>query len=43
MRPFDPAGLAATVTKILEIDRGERDAHLAETLAALKAEQGASA
>ncbi len=38
-KPFDPAGLAATVTKVLDqIDRGERDADLAETLAALKAE-----
>ena len=41
-KPFDPAGLAATVTKVLDqIDRGERDADLAETLAALKAEQKA--
>jgi CheY-like chemotaxis protein len=41
-KPFDPAGLAATVTKVLDqIDRGERDADLAETLAALKAEQEA--
>jgi DNA-binding response OmpR family regulator len=41
-KPFDPAGLAATVTKVLDqIDRGERDANLAETLAALKAEQEA--
>ena len=40
----DRAGLAATVTKVVDqIDRGERDAHLAETLAALKVEQGASA
>jgi DNA-binding response OmpR family regulator len=39
-KPFDPAGLAATITKVLDqIDRGERDADLAETLAALKAEQ----
>jgi DNA-binding response OmpR family regulator len=39
MKPFDPAGLAATVTKVLDqIDRGERDADLAETLATLKAE-----
>jgi DNA-binding response OmpR family regulator len=38
-KPFDPAGLAATVTKVLDqIDRGERDADLAETLATLKAE-----
>jgi hypothetical protein len=43
MKPFDPAGLAAMVTKVLDqIDRGERDAHLAETLAALKAEEDAS-
>ena len=41
-KPFDPAGLAGTVTKVLDqIDRGERDAGLAETLAALKAEQEA--
>jgi len=41
-KPFDPAGLATTVTKVLDqIDRGERDAGLAETLAALKAEQEA--
>jgi DNA-binding response OmpR family regulator len=41
-KPFDPAGLAATVTKVLDqIDRGERDADLAETLAALRAEQEA--
>ena len=40
MKPFDPAGLAATVTKVLDqIDRGERDVDLAETLAALQAEQ----
>ena len=39
-KPFDPAGLATTVTKVLDqIDRGERDADLAETLAALQAEQ----
>jgi DNA-binding response OmpR family regulator len=42
MKPFDPAALAATVTKVLDqIDRGERDADLAETLAALRAEQEA--
>ena len=42
MKPFDPAGLAATVTKVLDqIGRGERDAGLAETLAALKAEREA--
>jgi DNA-binding response OmpR family regulator len=41
-KPFDPAGLAATITKVLDqIDRGERDADLAETLATLKAEQEA--
>ena len=39
-KPFDPAGLATTVTKVLDqIDRGERDVDLAETLAALQAEQ----
>jgi len=38
-KPFDPAGLVATATKVLDqIDRGERDADLAETLATLKAE-----
>jgi hypothetical protein len=42
MKPFDPSALATTVTKVLDqIDRGERDADLAETLAALKAEQEA--
>jgi DNA-binding response OmpR family regulator len=42
-KPFDPAVLPATITKVLdEIDRGEREADLAETLAALKAEQAAS-
>jgi two-component system, OmpR family, phosphate regulon response regulator PhoB len=42
MKPFDPAGLADTVTKVLDqIDRGERDADLAETLATLKAEREA--
>jgi DNA-binding response OmpR family regulator len=41
-KPFDPGALATTVTKVLDqIDRGERDADLAETLAALKAEQEA--
>ncbi len=41
-KPFDPAGLAPTVSKVLDqIDKGERDADLAETLAALKAEQEA--
>jgi DNA-binding response OmpR family regulator len=39
-KPFDPAALPATITKVLDqIERGERDADLAETLAALKAEQ----
>jgi DNA-binding response OmpR family regulator len=39
-KPFDPAVLPATITKVLdEIDRGEREADLAETLAALRAEQ----
>jgi CheY-like chemotaxis protein len=39
---FDPEGLAATVTKVPDqIDRGERDADIAETLAALKAEREA--
>ena len=39
-KPFDPAGLATTVTKVLDrAERGERDADLAETLAALQAEQ----
>lgn len=39
-KPFDPRGLAETVARTLdEIDRGERDAALAETLAALRKEQ----
>jgi DNA-binding response OmpR family regulator len=39
-KPFDPRGLAETVAKTLdEIERGERDAALAETLAALRKEQ----
>ena len=39
-KPFDPRGLAKTVAKTLdEIDRGERDAALAETLATLRKEQ----
>jgi DNA-binding response OmpR family regulator len=39
-KPFDPTALAETVTKTLdEIDRGERDAALAETLAVLRKEQ----
>lgn len=42
MKPFDPGALATTVTTVLDqIDRGERDADLAETLAALKAEHDA--
>lgn len=40
MKPFDPTALAMTVAKTLaEIDRGERDAALAETLATLRKEQ----
>ena len=39
-KPFDPDGLAATVSTVLdEIDRGERKSALAETLTALKAEK----
>jgi len=39
-KPFDPTALAKTVAKTLaEIDRGERDAALAETLATLRKEQ----
>jgi DNA-binding response OmpR family regulator len=39
-KPFDPKVLTETVAKILdEIDRGERDAALAETLSALRKEQ----
>jgi CheY-like chemotaxis protein len=39
-KPFDPRGLAETVAKTLgEIERGERDAALAETFAALRKEQ----
>jgi DNA-binding response OmpR family regulator len=39
-KPFDPATLPDTITKVLDqIERGERGADLAETLAALKAEQ----
>jgi DNA-binding response OmpR family regulator len=42
VKPFDPAGLPATITEVLDqIDSGERDAHLAEALATLKAEQAA--
>jgi CheY-like chemotaxis protein len=39
-KPFDPAALAGTVKDVLdEIERGERDAALAETLTALRNEQ----
>jgi DNA-binding response OmpR family regulator len=39
-KPFDPAALASTVAKTLaEIERGERDSALAETLVALRKEQ----
>jgi two-component system alkaline phosphatase synthesis response regulator PhoP len=39
-KPFDPVLLAQTVTNVLDqIRRGERDAALAETLAALRKEQ----
>jgi DNA-binding response OmpR family regulator len=39
-KPFDPRGLTKTVAKTLdEIDRGERDGALAETLATLRKEQ----
>jgi DNA-binding response OmpR family regulator len=39
-KPFDPDGLAETVTGVLQqIERGERDAALAETLTALRKEQ----
>jgi DNA-binding response OmpR family regulator len=39
-KPFDPHALAKTVAKTLdEIDRGERDAALAESLSALRKEQ----
>jgi DNA-binding response OmpR family regulator len=39
-KPFDPAGLAKTVAMTLaEIERGERDGALAETVAALRKEQ----
>jgi DNA-binding response OmpR family regulator len=42
-KPFDPAVLSATITKVLDqIEGGEREADLAETLAALKAEQEAA-
>jgi DNA-binding response OmpR family regulator len=43
-KPFDPAGLAATVGTVLdEIEHGERDSALAETLTALKAEKALQA
>ena len=39
-KPFDPAVLAETVATVLgQIERGERDAALAETLATLRKEQ----
>jgi two-component system response regulator ResD len=39
-KPFDPDVLAETVTTVLQqIERGEREAALAETLAALRKEQ----
>jgi len=39
-KPFDPAVLGETIGKVLDqIERGEREADLAETLAALRAEQ----
>jgi DNA-binding response OmpR family regulator len=39
-KPFDPAALAETVATVLDqIDRGDRDAGLAETLATLREEQ----
>jgi DNA-binding response OmpR family regulator len=39
-KPFDPAVLAETVTTVLQqIESGEREAALAETLAALRKEQ----
>jgi DNA-binding response OmpR family regulator len=39
-KPFDPAVLAETVATVLDqIERGERDAALAETLATLRKEQ----
>lgn len=43
-KPFDPAVLPAAITKVLDqIESGEREADLAETLAALKAEQESAA
>jgi DNA-binding response OmpR family regulator len=39
-KPFDPEVLARAVATVLDqIDRGDRDAALAETLAALRKEQ----
>jgi DNA-binding response OmpR family regulator len=39
-KPFDPSGLATTVGTVLdEIEHGERESALAETLTALKAEK----
>ena len=43
VKPFDAAVLPATITEVLDqIDRGERDAHLAEALSTLRAEQAAA-
>jgi CheY-like chemotaxis protein len=42
-KPFDPKDLATTVNRVLDqIDRGEREADLAEPLTTLKAEQESS-
>ena len=39
-KPFDPGTVAETITAVLDqIDSGERDAALAETLTSLQAEQ----
>ena len=39
-KPFDPGTLPETITAVMDqIDAGERDAALAETLTSLKAEQ----
>jgi two-component system, OmpR family, phosphate regulon response regulator PhoB len=44
VKPFDPSRLADTITTVLEqIERGERDANLAEALDALRAEQALAA
>ena len=44
IKPFDPSRLADTITTVLEqIERGERDANLAEALDALRAEQALDA